>query len=155
MGRGALILAALVLAGGCRGGAVSPFEGRRDQPGVAFPFAPASMRIHPLSRVAPEERTIICHLEFRDSWGDTAKAAGTLAIELVGDDDSSARWDIDLSDLDANGRLYDPATRTYRIRLREAPEWVRPGTPARLRASWRGHDAEGRNLALEDVSEVR
>lgn len=155
MGRGGLLVLVMAFAGGC-GGVSLPFEGLRAQPGVAFPFAPAAMRIHPLSRIE-EARTIVCHVEFRDTWGDTAKASGQLVIELVdaGAAEGPVRWDIDLSDLDANGRLYDPATRTYRIRLREAPEWVSPGSSASLRASWSGTDADGQALALEDEHEVR
>jgi len=106
----------------------------------------------------PDNVRIIAHLEFRDAWGDSTKAVGSLVILLYGpdsnataargtsttpsdsnDSDASAsinspevqqrRYDIDLSDLKRNAELYDPATRTYRIPLSGLPEWIVNSTP--------------------------
>ena len=93
------------------------------------------MQIHPLTRVdhdAKEAVWIICYIELKDAWGDTCKGDGKLQVQLykpaggraggIGVQDLA--WDIDLSDLDRNASLYDPATRTYRLQLQDPPAWV-------------------------------
>ncbi len=132
------------------------------------PFPPEAIVIHPLTRAErdPQGRPVImCHIEFRDAWGDTVKAAGTLQVQLyrpVGAGDIGQQelvWPIPLNDLDANAGFFDPATRTYRLPLEDAPEWVippEPGTtagPARrikLRAVFEGLDAHAHPLTLQD-----
>lgn len=128
----------------------------RDTPGsgpITNPFVPASMVIHPLTRVdidASGRLWLYCHVEFRDSWGDTVKAAGQLTIELYKPSGPRAGglgrqelvWKIDISDLERNASLYDPATRTYRLPLENPPRWlveapVSPDLPqGRLRAEF-------------------
>jgi hypothetical protein len=96
------------------------------------PFGPASMRVFPLTRLdadAAGKPMIVCHIEFRDAWGDSVKAAGRLQINMSGSTGGSGSrqelpplaWDIDLSDLKRNTSLYDRATRTYRIQLVDLP----------------------------------
>lgn len=121
------------------------------------PFAPVSLRVHPLTHVQLEgdaKPSIICHVEVRDAWGDSAKCLGTLSIRLFGPPAAAAaagsaegaatagdreinRWDVNLNDLETNAAMFDPATRTYRIQLIGGPVWLagfapRPaeGTPA-------------------------
>ncbi len=132
---------------------------------VAHPFAPASLQIHPLTRVDHDAKGalwIICHIELKDAWGDTTKAVGQLQIELykpVGGPGSGVgtqelTWDVNLSDLDQNAALYDSATRTYRLQLENAPTWVggEGNKPARvrLRAILRTRGPDGQPLMLKD-----
>jgi hypothetical protein len=49
------------------------------------------------------------------------------------------KWPTNLSDLKTNAALFDPPTRTYRLPLENAPDWVagtgsRDRPPVRLRA---------------------
>lgn len=107
--------------------------------GARSPFAPREMRITPLTHVenrageatsarpsAVEPRTlIVLHLEFVDRWYDTCKAIGKVELELYrpggglnpGVDVRTARWEIDLTNLDRNAEWFDPVTRTYRVQL--------------------------------------
>lgn len=106
---------------------------------VVNPFIPALMTIHPLTRVDKDpagKMWIYCHIEFKDSWGDTVKAAGTLEVQLIrptgvrgsGQGVQEMVWKVDLSDLEKNASLYDPATRTYRLPLENPPGWLaQPG----------------------------
>lgn len=134
-----------------------PLEGEAVAAGVPRPFAPVVMQIHPLTRIVrtgtggAEENggkggaaaagpMIVCHLELRDSWGDTCKGVGKLAVQLYRTDRAGGtgtqelRWDVDLSDLVLNAKLYDPATRTYRLTLEGLPEALAsPDSRARLR----------------------
>lgn len=111
------------------------------------PFAPASIRIHPLTRTVggkDSPREVVIHLEMRDAWGDSTKGVGSVMLRFVrqrvssvGSDsvpapasDGSPRWDIDLSDLRTNASMFDPATRTYRMQLTGVPSWVGGGEGA-------------------------
>jgi len=124
---GALLPGCVVVSGD--GGAGARSVGRGDPGG---PFAPASIRVFPLTHVARPtggEPTLITHVELRDRWGDAVKGTGELRIVLepAGGDLAGARptsWNINLSDLDLNARVYAPATRTYRVRLRGLPAWA-------------------------------
>ena len=109
-------------------------EGQRAV-GVSSPFAPASLTIHPLTRVDRDVQGvvwIVCHIELKDAWGDTCKGVGKLQVQLYrpvggrasGLGSQELAWDIDLSDLDKNASFYDPPTRTYRFPLQNAPAWV-------------------------------
>jgi hypothetical protein len=139
-----------------------------DSPGgpetdTPYPFAPASIEIHPLTRLTQDTSQrplIICHVECRDAWGDTSKAFGALRVLLYrgtpGDPlgVQELRWDVDLTDLDRNAALFDPATRTYRLPLQDVPEWAgigsAPGGRLRLRAVLDTVDARGRPTSIED-----
>lgn len=103
--------------------------------GLASPFAPAALSIHPLTRVDRNDKgqlLIICHVELRDAWGDTCKGVGKLSVQLYrpvggrasGRGTLELSWDVDLTDLDRNKDLFDQATRTYRLELRDAPAWL-------------------------------
>ena len=103
---------------------------------VAWPFRPAAVRFHPLSRIvtgAPEGRPVIeTRLEFTDRAGDTTKAHGTLVVDLheldARAESMQSSWDLDLTDLMVNERHYDVVTRTYLLRLVVDPA-VMPATP--------------------------
>lgn len=142
----------------------------KDFPGsgpVINPFVPAIMTIHPLTRVDKDpsgKMWIYCHIEFKDSWGDTVKAAGTLQVQLyrptglraAGPGKQELVWNVDLSDMEKNASLYDPATRTYRLPLENPPAWLaqptaEAGLPkARLKAIFTTSGARSGTRVLED-----
>lgn len=125
--------------------------GSADAPGSgafnAHPFDPVTMRIHPLTHLQRSQDVsgnsgdaaggtgprINCFVEFKDRWGDTCKALGTLEVQLYrtsnepGQERQDARWDADLTDLQKNADWFDPVTRAYRLQL-QVPEWL--GDPA-------------------------
>ena len=110
--------------------AVSPAGGAV----VASPFSPVSVRVFPLTHfeiLETGEPRILVFIEFRDQWGDSAKGAGVLELQLLRPDPSRAggevralRWEIDLANLERNAALYDPSTRTYRVALKQLPDWL-------------------------------
>ncbi len=114
---------------------------------VNSPFSPRSVRIYPLTRIESDAKgpRVVCYVEFKDAWGDTTKSTGTLIIALYrpvggvepGMERQERSWEIDLNDLEKNALLFDPATRTYRLSLRDLPDWLVPGASARLRVSMR------------------
>ncbi len=104
------------------------------------PFAPASMRVYPLTHIeasGEDEARLVLHLELRDAWGDTVKGVGRLQVQLLrgGDMGGGGRdermWEVDMRDPEANALYYDPATRTYRVQLRDLPAWVAEQSRAR------------------------
>lgn len=139
---------ALLLAGpggsiaGCRGSGETwtarphePSNGESSAAGAlaestAWPYAPASMRVHPLTRRvdstsgaslpsasadAASRTDLEVRIECLDSDGHETRAIGSLVIELVG---GGARWTvgpIDLSDAEINRRIFEGTTRTYRV----------------------------------------
>jgi len=156
---------ALAALASCASPPTGPHEGGGARPGVAYPFAPASMRIHPLTRLERGDGgrpLLVCHVEVKDAWGDTTKSIGALQVQLYrpgeGPDASlerqELRWDVDLSDLTLNARLYDPATRTYRLPLRDLPPWLTinerggPAQRVRLRVVLTTTGADGAALTL-------
>jgi hypothetical protein len=135
--------------------------------GVPNPFAVQSMRIHPLTRLdkQPDGQTwLVVHVELKDAWGDTTKGVGQLQVQLyrptggraAGPGVQELKWDANLSDLERNAWLYDPATRTYRLQLEGIPEWVSvapadSGLPrARLKAILTTPGPNNEQQVLED-----
>jgi len=118
--------------------------------GSSDPFAPASLRIEPITRIEADGSggsTIELHVELTDRFGDNVKGIGVLRAQLlqVGSDlDRSAAtrvasWEVDLTDPERNAAYYDPVTRTYRATLTGAPGWAAsPGSGGRplIRAVW-------------------
>ncbi len=130
------------------------------------PFAPATMRVFPLTNVEVGDdgvARIVLHLELRDRWGDTTKATGGLRVRLYrsvegvsgpAGERQELVWDVDLNDLGLNAALFDPATRTYRIVLGELPGWAAErarGSGVTLVAVLITRDAEGDEVSLRDV----
>lgn len=161
MPRGLLLLLVIPLAA-CAVKPTPPFEGQAVSAGVPHPFAPVVMQVHPLTRIARGEgdtALVVCHLELRDTWGDACKGAGTLSVQLYRGDRTGGtgtqelRWEIDLSDLERNSKLYDPATRTYRLMLEGLP--ARLASPdsrdrLRLRAILQTWGTKGDERTLQD-----
>lgn len=113
-------------------------------------FAPATLRIHPLTHIekgpqaglAAGQCTVVLHLELKDRFGDSVKGLGTLRVELFkpgagvspGIESQALSWDVgDLAEAEGNSRRFDQSTRTYRVPL-VAPAWV---------AEWGKKDASG------------
>jgi hypothetical protein len=163
-----VIAAVLMIATSC---ARRPADPIRVGPGgaeaLANPFAPASIRIHPLTRAESGrdgKPRIICHIEMHDAWGDTTKAIGQVQVQLyrpsvlpigsAGTGEMELKWDTNLSDLKNNVLLWDPPTRTYRLPLEGAPAWVggeegRDKPKARLRAVLVTRGPEGGRRVLQ------
>lgn len=139
------------------------------------PFDPVSMRVHPLTHVQAASDVsgttktdgaaaegmggrINCFVEFKDRWGDTCKALGTLQVQLyrpapeAGQEKQDAKWDADLTDLAKNADWFDPVTRAYRLQL-QLPEWL--GDPSKngkikLRVVYTPSSADGEGRKLRD-----
>ncbi|MDX2116304.1 MAG: hypothetical protein SFZ24_11895 [Planctomycetota bacterium] len=137
--------AALLNAAGCgvesKGGGLRPVTDPSASAGAssapaAWPFVPARLSIHPLTRVVRSGpgsagATIDAHVELRDAAGDEVKGVGRLVFELERDGggiegmtgrERISRWETDLTDLAANSSAYDRVTRTYRFQLTGLPE---------------------------------
>jgi len=109
------------------GGAIGdrPTDPGAARAAAAWPFRPASMRIHPLSRIVTDastgHRRIEVRIEFRDAWDDPCKCLGEVQVDLHDDTTPGAapllRGYRDLRDLGTNARHFEPVTRTYVLRL--------------------------------------
>ncbi len=123
------------------------------------PFAPASVRVHPLTHIdtSGPAPIIVLHFEARDRYGDTVKALGLLQVELLrqegglspGIESLQRSWELrGMLEADENAARFDIATRTYRVPL-SGPDWLK---------SWResdgGEDAGGEFLRLRLVYET-
>lgn len=168
-GRAALLLAAALLPACTPRSSIHPvtpstadFAGRAIQnPG---PFAPVTLRIHPLTHIADGpggQPLIVCHLEFKDRWHHTVKAAGPLELQLYRPvtglradvDRQDLRWPIELDDLERNADWFDPVTNTYRIQLQTPPGLIPPATgqaTVRLRAVFIARSPDGAETDLLD-----
>lgn len=111
------------------------------------PFRPVQLRIHPLTRLIPASEdhppAIETHIELLDRWGHPVKALGELRLELRFDADAAParRWKVDLRNPEVNAaERYDVSTRTYRLRLVDAPESLTPESRATIRAAFRTLD---------------
>ena len=125
-GWAAFLVVACIFGVGCTGGGKMWPE-----TGVPYPFAPTSVRIHPLThldRTDDGEHVLVCHIELLDPWGESVRGVGQLKVSLFGParpvSTEDALWRFDLNNLKTNRTLYDPATRTYRLQLIELPAWV-------------------------------
>ncbi|MDY7110271.1 MAG: hypothetical protein SYC29_16705 [Planctomycetota bacterium] len=122
--RSLLILLIACVAAGCAGPHGADRIGVDADTGepVPWPYWPAGMRIHPLSRLVRDgesgQTVIEARIEFVDRDGHTSRACGQLRIDLH---DATAAfpagpvvtWEMDLRDLATNRRRYDDVTRTY------------------------------------------
>lgn len=122
----AVVLIACAAGTGCRMG-----DGTWIEMGVPYPFAPASVRIHPLTHLDQTddgEILLVCHIELLDPWGESVRGVGNMKVSLFGParpvSTEDAVWLFDLNVLKTNNTLYDPATRTYRLQLIDLPAWV-------------------------------
>ena len=150
---------------GCSGlGACAPDTSgerfRLDAASGQWPYAPASIRVHPISRIKYDRTTglavVQARIEFRDPDGFSTRGVGSLTISLTGPSDegvmliSKTEWKCDLNDLELNRRYYDEVTRTYQVTLELTPQIDVPFEP-RLRAVL--ETPKGRTLS--DVRGIR
>jgi hypothetical protein len=164
-------------AGGGDGGGASVAAGGEGEAGGEEAFAPARLRVHPLTHVEPPMdggagSILVLHVELRDRFGDNVKGLGMLRVELLGPDAGTSatltrtrvEWDVaDMGDPEMNSRRFDGATRTYRVPL-EAPAWVaqwardrataRGGGSLRVRATLITGLADGRRRVLTHEMEL-
>jgi hypothetical protein len=162
-----LALAVASLAPGCQVRPRAGLGGRAGPGGdIAAPFAPDAIRLHPLTRVDRDSAglpMLVVYMDVRDSWDDPVKAIGMLEVQLYRPasgpasnmDEQELTWNLDLSDLELNSKLYDPVTHMYRLPLLEAPEWIIPeqGRDAprlRLRAILNTYGPRGEARQLDD-----
>lgn len=83
-----------------------------------WPFAPVSVRVHPLSRIAVDaagKREVELRIECRDVDGDSVRTIGTLWVSLG--NDARPELEHDLGDPRVNQADWDRVTRTYRRTL--------------------------------------
>ena len=98
---------------------------------ATWPYWPAAMRIHPLTRFAHDEQAdqsiIEARIEFADADGVTTRAIGRLTLTLLTPNTEPAaapirQWqDIDLSSGAINAQRFDTVTRTYLLKLQVDP----------------------------------
>lgn len=140
-----MLVAGVVWLGACAPGGGSLPDAL--DPTLASAFAPASIRISPLTRLEtgtsgrPE---LAVYFELTDSWGHSTKSLGIAQVQLyrLGGVSSGLatladRWEADLTDPARNSALFD-VTRMYRLPLAELPEWLSgratpTGEPERVR----------------------
>lgn len=150
---GAVLALALI---GCQQGSILA------RPGV-WPYAPATLRIHPLTHVAAPRMNapmpgyspavasagvLEVFIELLDVDGFDTRGVGSLAVTVTPRGDASLptlSWTVDLEDPSTNRRYFDWVTRTYRLPL--VLEW--PGPP-RSRAL-----AVEAVLSIDGVGELR
>ena len=162
---GALLVGvgSVVWTAGCQRGVNIREEVTRAQDGmwVPGPFAPAEMRVHPLTHTekAGDSERVVLHLEIRDGWGDTIKGVGRVTVRLrrsgsttIGQ--SGVKWDIDLRDLATNVSYFDSVTRTYRFVITGLPNWFTQQGVGRLRVDFRTARANGDIFSMHDEFEV-
>lgn len=121
-----------------------------------WPFRPASVRLHPLSRFLIAKgsepvpstlaRSYEARLEFRDRYEHPTKGMGRVTFVLcagrlrpegeIPRDRTVATWTADLADLEVNQKHYDDITRTYVFQLELKPELGAAGVEMTLRATY-------------------
>lgn len=104
-----------------------------------WPYGPGTMRIHPITRIAPETSAaagqVQVRVEFTDEDGFTTRAMGRLSATLEVPDRPAQVSSVTLGDRTANRAAWDAATRTYLLSI--APERPIPaGTAVTVRVQW-------------------
>ena len=158
------LLQSMTLLQGCDG-KTHPLDGGSTGPGVTFTaenigpilaaFAPASVRLHPLSRwdALAVEPTLLCHIELLDDNDDPIKwpavveitirpVSGVLATApepisgILGQSTEALRFRFTVIDSESAARQFDPVSRSYLARLAGLPAWAarRPAVSVSIRA---------------------
>lgn len=179
MAMAAMVAACVPLGFGCVAGEGDPalIPGGRLRGEVVSPFAPVALRVHPLTHVDAGEAgasgeagvaLVILHVELKDRYGDTVKAAAPVKVELyrpgagamAAMETREAEWWMpEMADPDVNSGRFDRATRTYRLPLRLSgwpASWAQGGEgPAYVRlvvmVECEGPDGRARSLEGEYV----
>lgn len=117
-----------------------------------WPYAPATVRIHPLSRLVPttdgsSPRQAEVRVQCLDQEGDATRAVGTLWLRL-GAGEQARIIECDLGDPKVNREEWDPVTRTYALRL-PVPEGFACAPGATVPAQARLRLAQTKELEAE------
>lgn len=83
---------------------------------MEWPYAPASIRVHPLSRLLPDGRAEV-RVECLDPEGDAVKSIGMLRVH-VGEGATAVHVEADLNDRGVQGLDWDPVLRDYKLIVR-------------------------------------
>ncbi|MBX3359690.1 MAG: hypothetical protein KF745_14820 [Phycisphaeraceae bacterium] len=149
----AALVAAAALLSACasEGDAAKPDPSGATAPGS---FAAERMRLLPLTRFSRERDSagqwtdqLVCHIEFKDRFGQVTKALGDLRIELYRPTGSATDpdmtetqaliWNVDLSNPAENALMYDDlVTRSYIVHLGGLPAWLIAWTQGEGREPW-------------------
>ena len=125
-----LCLAIPVILAGCD---TTPRSGRSPavREAITWPYAPASIRVHPISRIKIDPETgqahVKAHIEFLDIDGFSTRGIGRLEFVLSGQGDGSTvsisktTWECDLNNPDTNSEYFDEVTRAYLATLELSP----------------------------------
>jgi hypothetical protein len=132
IGTGLLAASALTLVG-CAGpepveqDPATPLAATPEDLRVEWPYWPERIRVHPLTRLAPNDEKpggllIEARIELTDVDGHSSRGCGQLQIRMFNLDATDpeqavARWNMDLSDRLFNSQRFDPVTETYLFRL--------------------------------------
>lgn len=127
-------------AGGCALARTTGSAGVSQVEAEVGPFAPASLRVHPLTHLErdPERGVfLLVHVQLRDRWSDICKGMGVMHLALFqqtglggsGQEVQLLQWQVDLWDLEKNAAFFDPATQTYRFSLSGLPDWIQAMAP--------------------------
>lgn len=106
-------------------------------------FAPVAMRLHPLTRILPDQ--LEARVELMDQMDDVTKGVGQITLELYRYELASLhhrgqlvqRWQTDISTLQTNEKFWDPITRTYVFRYPLDPQQTKDAGRFILVASMR------------------
>ncbi len=158
-----IVFLCIMIGSSCLGACAPGSSGERfqlDAASAQWPYAPASIRVHPISRIKYDRATgqaiVQARIEFLDPDGFSTRGVGKLTISLTGPSDegvmlmSKTEWECDLNDLELNRQYYDEVTRTYQVTLKLTPQIDVPFEP-RLRAVL--DTPQGRTLS--DVRGIR
>ena len=159
----AAIALAIIPMTGCQRGVVIREEVVRAEEGMVRPgpFAPAMMRVHPLTHteVFDGQTRVVLHVELRDGWGDTIKGVGRVSVRLrrsgastIGE--TGVNWDMDLRDLATNVSYFDSVTRTYRFVITGLPDWFAVEGRGKMRVLFRTARADGTIESFQDDFEI-
>lgn len=131
-----------LLSGGCALARTTGLatQGVSQEDAEVGPFAPASLRVHPLTHLErdPERGVyLLVHVQLRDRWSDICKGVGVMHLALFqqtglggsGQEVQLLQWQVDLWDLEKNAAFFDPATQTYRFSLSGLPGWIEAMAP--------------------------
>lgn len=83
-----------------------------------WPFTPAEVRLHPLSRLVrvADGLRLEALVECQDRDGDPIRTVGMLWVQAATGDDLRA-VEADLSSMDTNNAIWDEVLRVYRLRV--------------------------------------
>lgn len=104
-----------------------------------WPYGPGTMRIHPITRIAPATSAsagqVQVRVEFTDEDGFTTRAMGRLTATLDVPGRPPQTVTANLGDRAANRSAWDAATRTYLLTVVPEPS-IAAGTAVTVRIQW-------------------